>query len=319
MVKHIYSSIIPKLGEWLANGIVNDISKSRNPRLKKLIMSVILKFIDPSVSVIIGNKKLKMRLSHKAPYFYSTSPNYDRALPRVCKSIQKVDQYLIIVDIGANIGDTAYLISEKVSGASILCIEGDKNFLPFLYENTSEINNNVITIEPKYCVDEPDNNSFNIVNKNGTAHLSISDHNKVENIDTLDNMLKNNNTFQKANILKIDTDGFEMLVLNGARELLKQTHPVIFFEFTPSAYVVNKQNPLDLINFLFSLGYNKALFYDNFGNPLEIYSFADTSGISNLIGKIDRNKVYYYDVLCIHATDDKKYLNILKSELHYSK
>jgi hypothetical protein len=176
------------------------------------------------------------------------------------------------------------------------------------------IKNNTIVIEEKYCVDVLENNKFNIETNNGTAHLSISDNNKIENIDTLDNIVKRN-IFNDSDLLKIDTDGFEINVLNGARELLKEKHPIIFFEFTPAAYISNNQNPMDLIKILNSLGYNKALFYDNFGVPVGIYDFEDIEAIEKNIEKIDNKKICYYDILCIHNIDEGKYMKIIENEM----
>ena len=299
----------------LANGIVKDIIKLKQPRVKQKIRNRILHLIDPVIKVFVGNKKLKMLLSQQTPYYYASFLEYDRALPRICELIYNVDNNLFIIDIGANIGDTATLISDKISGASILCIEGDQKFLPFLYYNTKKINNNVIYIEPKYCVDTLENNKLNVENKNGTANLYTSENNVIENIDSLDNIINKNIQFRKANLLKIDTDGFEITLLKGAKKLLEQKHPLIFFEFFPEGYISNNQNPIDLIVLLNSYGYNKALFYDNFGNIKGIYNFTDIEEIKKNINEIDNNKIYYYDVLCVHRTDEEKYMYILKNEM----
>jgi len=307
-------NVFSKFYGLLANRIVNDLSKGKTPHIKQKIYSFISPFMDPVVKVYVGNNKLKMLFSQKTPYYYATFSTYDRALPRICEKIQKKDQNLIIIDIGANIGDTASLISEKVDGASILCIEGDKKFLPFLYDNVLSIKNNTVIIEPKYCVDTLVNNKFNVENKNGTAHLLISGSNTIENINTLDNILNEHLLFKNTNILKIDTDGFEIIVLNGSKELLRNKHPIIFFEFTPEAYISNNQNPMDLIKLLNSFGYEKALFYDNFGRAKGIFSFNDNNIIQMKINEIDNNKINYYDILCIHKTDEEKYMEILVQE-----
>jgi len=299
----------------LSNMIVKDRCRGKCPRIKQKIYNFISRFIDPAVKVYVGNNKLKMLFSQKTPYYYANFSTYDRALPRICEMVQKIDQKLIIIDIGANIGDTASLLSEKVDEASILCIEGDKKFLPFLYENSLSIKNNTLFIEPKYCVDILDNNKFNIENKNGTAHLSISENNIIENIDTLDGIVNRHLIFKDTNILKIDTDGFEITVLNGAKELLREKHPMIFFEFTPEAYISNNQNPMDLIKLLNSFGYEKALFYDNFGIARGICNFSDNNMIERKIDNIDKNKIYYYDILCVHKTDEEKYMSILEYEM----
>jgi len=305
------------LGEWAYNSVVKRPNQTILQRIKWKIINKILKYNDPVVNVYIGQRKMKMLLSQKTPLYYAIFPYYDKALPRICKLLQKIDEKLIIIDVGANIGDTASLIAEKVSNASILCIEGNDVFLPFLYHNIKFIQNSSILVEPKYCVDVLTSNKFSIETNMGTANLSASGDAEIENIDTLDNMLNNNSIFKHANLLKIDTDGFEIMVLLGAKELLKQTHPMIFFEFTPAAYVARNQDPFYLIHLLESNGYNKALFYDNFGVPVGIYDLCNKDTLNKLIDNIDNQKVFYYDILGIHQSDEDKYLTVLNNEVNF--
>jgi len=304
------------LWSLLYNSIVKDLQKSKKPRFKFKLLNKIFRFKDPVVKVYVGDTKLEMFLSQKTPQFYASFETYDRALPRICEAVQKIDGCLAVIDIGANIGDTASLIAEKVCGASILCIEGNDKYLPFLYRNTKTIKNNNIIVEPFFCVDIIDNNQFNVESRNGTAHLSLSNTGTLENVDTLDNIIGRNKDFKETNLLKIDTDGFEMMVINGGKNLLKEKHPMVFFEFTPEVYIANGQNPMDLIEILKSFGYNQALFYDNFGVPVEICEFNDDLRIKKMIDKIDKNKIYYYDILCIHTKDESKYFSVLEKELN---
>jgi FkbM family methyltransferase len=293
---------------------VKDLKKSKSAKFKWRLINEIGKFIDPEVAVYIGQNKLKMLLSQKTPFFYAKYGTYDRALPRICEMLAEIDKKLILIDVGANIGDTASLVSEKVNNGSIFCIEGDKKYLNFLKQNISMIKNNNIFIEQNFCIDNLENNQLIIEAKNGTAHLSFSGESKLKNIDTLDNMIDRNKIFMDANLLKIDTDGFEITVLKGSKKILRNVHPAIFFEFTPEAYIENKQDPIDLINLLYLFGYNKSLFYDNFGNPIGIYDLENKREIIKLIEKIDNNRIFYYDILCIHRDDENKYYSILNKE-----
>lgn len=159
------------------------------------------------------------------------------------------------------------------------------------------------------------NNNLIIENNNGTAHLVFSDNNILENIKTLDGIIDQYPKFRDVNILKIDTDGFEIAVLDGGRDLLREKHPVIFFEFTPEAYINSNKKPMDLIRLLNKHGYNNALFYDNFGVAKGIYDFNDEVLIQKEIEKIDNKEIYYYDILCVHKADEEKYMNIFKYEM----
>jgi FkbM family methyltransferase len=258
-----------------------------------------------------------MRLSHKNLFYYAYYPWYDRALPRICKQLQNIDKVLSVIDVGANIGDTAALISENINNASILCIEGNEKILPFLKHNTSNIKNNTVVIEPQFCVNKAINNQFMVEMQNGTAQLVKNTESKIQ-ADTLDNMLMKYPCFQSVNMLKIDTDGFEIMVLEGAKKLLEQ-HPMVYFEFTPDAYCKNEQDPMELIELLISFNYTKALFYTNFGVPVTMIDLINKMALSELIDQIDNVHIYYYDILTVSDDTYGRYAPVFEAELAYRK
>jgi FkbM family methyltransferase len=265
----------------------------------------------------IGNKILQMPDIHKLPDYYSTFPLYDRALPRVCKQIEQVDGYLSVVDIGANIGDTVSLITDEVQGA-FLCVDGDEEYLPFLKENTARIKGSQITIEESYCSAGEKGKNFKVERFDGTAKLTISEQASVKNsprFKTLDEIISRNSLFETANVLKIDTDGFEISVLEGAERYLQNAKPVIYFEFVPQLYKNNGHDPLYIFNLLRQKGYREALFYDNFGVPIGFVKLNDKKRIEELISFIDDNKIFYYDILTWHHSKRRKYKKRFASEL----
>jgi len=60
----------------------------------------------------------------------------------------------------------------------------------------------------------------------------------------------------KIDVLKIDTEGSELLVLEGAKKILEEVKPVIYFEMEPSNLKVYPYSSLDIINFMQREGYN---------------------------------------------------------------
>jgi FkbM family methyltransferase len=222
-----------------------------------------------------------------------------------------------VIDVGANIGDTAALLSENVDNAHILCIEGNEKILPFLKHNTSHIKNNTIIIEPQFCVNTAINNQFAVEMQNGTAQLVESAESRVL-ADTLDNMLMKYPGFQKANMLKIDTDGFEIMVLEGAKLLLEQ-HPMVYFEFTPEEYRKHDQDYVQLIQLLISFNYTNALFYTNFGIPVAMIDLTNKEALSELVAQIDSVHLFYYDILTVSDDTYARYAPIFEAELAYRK
>jgi len=273
---------------------------------------------DPIILKKIGNKKIYIHKSHRLPEYRKLFPFYDRALPGICQSVKEIDGHLTLIDVGANVGDSVALITDKVFG-KFLCIEGDKKYLPVLEKNITKFKGSTCEIEPNYCGDGSIQD-LSVINVGGTAKLVTADssENTVSNVKTLDQIISSHPNFKSTNILKIDTDGFEINVIKGATKFLQSTKPVIYFEFTPEFYQNLKQDPMELIVFLFKAGYESALFYDNFGRPIKIVNLSDISSIKYLISQIDKQNIWYYDILVFHNLKPKYSQIFTKALLGFS-
>lgn len=73
-------------------------------------------------------------------------------------------------------------------------------------------------------------------------------------IVTLDD-LTNEHELNRVDLIKTDTDGFELTVLQGAKEILENYKPAIIFELYPSALGRAGFHYEDLIAFLEAYGY----------------------------------------------------------------
>lgn len=275
---------------------------------------------DPLIKVKIGEKKIFMNVSHSLPVYYYKFLNYDRALPRICKKLKETDLNLSVIDVGANIGDTISLITDIVSG-NFLCIEGDEQYIPVLKKNIKLMNeSNIINIEEVYC-GENNLDNLEVDRTNGTAKIiknkEINDKSDLitNKIRTLDDILENNLNFKNSNLLKIDTDGFEIDVLKSGAKFIKNKKPLLYFEFTPQFYEDNGQDYKTIFDILIFNGYDKALFYNNFGVAIGIFDINDIDCMDDLVKNINKKDIYYYDILTCHH-DNINHFNILKSELN---
>ena len=268
---------------------------------------------DPIIIKKVGKNKVYIHKSHKLPKYRKLFPFYDQALPRICQTIKEIDNNLTLIDVGANIGDSIALITDKVSG-NFLCIEGDQKYLPVLKKNVTKFKSSNIEIEPSYCGDGI-KNTLSIINENGTARLIETKDSEIKNIKTLDQMINEHPKFRSANILKIDTDGFEINVLKGARKFIQSSHPIIYTEFTPDLYDKLSQKYSELIEILIKYGYTQSLFYDNFGRPIKKVNLNDKKSIISLVSKINKKNIYYYDILAIPNELKSKYQKIFEQEL----
>lgn len=278
------------------------------------IRNMVLHYCDPIVDIELDGIKLCLPLSHNFPLYYSLYPKYDRMLPKICASLKYSENSMQLIDIGANIGDTISLVDKKTMGQA-LCIEGDERYIPFLYENASRLKNLKTIIVPSFCTDKEIDNAKYKIASTGKGTSSLVEEVGVKtslSFMTLDRIISENSSFENANILKIDTDGFEVKTLIGGRQYILSAKPMIYFEFVPrkisyqqiqqdiSPYDLEDSDEEAVFPLIKSMGYDTALFFDNFGNYRGQIDTGNILLIKDMIGKIDMKTICYYDVLVCH-------------------
>lgn len=248
---------------------------------------------NPEVRVRIGQRRLTMKFSHPLPFMLSRFPHYDTLVPRLARALRERDGEVRLIDVGANIGDTASLVLDAVA-ARILAIEPDPDYFHYLRKNTQDLAG--VTCVRAALGDADDVSDVALTKVAGTAHMTRGGG------ETLDTLLVAHPEFAAAQLLKIDTDGFDFKVMRGARRFLVATRAAVFFELAPEYYEkVGRENPLEVFAFLRELGYASFVFYDNEG-WLVFSGTADDVRIFEQLIQYARAKGHYYDVLALHAT-----------------
>lgn len=97
------------------------------------IRSVVLRFYNPIITIKHNGFCLKMPFSHTIFAYQKQYPNYDMALGKIARFIKQKCGFLNMVDIGANIGDTA--VFANVVGANYLLIEGSEKYANLIEAN----------------------------------------------------------------------------------------------------------------------------------------------------------------------------------------
>lgn len=139
---------------------------------------------------------------------------------------QHVRPGMTLVDVGANIGFYALMLSSYLKGeGSIICLEPDPTNLIELRANVAGNHlepsitilpvaagsaDGVISFEPGLNAHAAENGSMQV---------------EVRRLDSLN--------LPQVNFMKIDVEGFEGSVLDGAQALIERCHPTLFLELHP--------------------------------------------------------------------------------------
>jgi FkbM family methyltransferase len=284
-------------------------------RLCALALRLVTRFADPVIRTRIGRRLLHAPASHREPWFRARHPYYDTALPRLAAFIHRKQGYLTFVDVGANIGDTLCLVTDGTP-AWCLAIEGDEASFRLLLLNTAPLEN--VVCERVVVSDAEGTLEGDFVRARGTAHIARHDARTGRPLvtTTVDRLVEKHPAFARTNLLKVDTDGYDYKVIRGAGELLRAARPAIYFELSPwHLRTVGGEEPLSVFGLLESLGYRRALLYDNQGYPLAGVDTADQALLAQLLNYASLKRHFYFDVLALHATYAADFDEFVRAEL----
>lgn len=150
---------------------------------------------------------------------------------------QELRKYFILdkgsfLDIGANVGKYTVIVGKELEkSGKVFSFEPEPSNLAALKRNVELNGLNNIVILPLACSDEQGSLSFYLDKTNTGGHSLVKKtKNKIiVNAERLDIIIKEKK-IKDVRLIKIDVEGAEMRVLQGAKELLKKQHPKIIFE-----------------------------------------------------------------------------------------
>ena len=265
--------------------------------------------------VKVGNYSLLANGIHPVEDNLYHNKYYSRNLPRIAKYMKSKYPVFGIIDIGANIGDTVALIRSEGVDQHVYSVEGEPTYLGMLKQNLSLFKD--VTLFETFLGDTTDKLVGSTEVTDGTARFNKDAAAQIE-VKKLDDLAKENN-LQNIKLLKIDTDGYDFKILRGSFEFVKEQTPVIFFEYDAVYLELQGESGTDVFDSLYSLGYETALFYDNYGKLLLSVNTNNTATITQLYNYMRKKSgaFPYYDVCVFHKSDDALANEILEKETAY--
>lgn len=116
---------------------------------------------------------------------------------------------------------------------------------------------------------------------------------------SIDDMATEFGFLANCNLIKVDTDGHDFEVLDGAVKLIKKNQPAILFEcdiFGRTNYV---QRVSETLHMLQEAGYAQILIYDNFGFLMGRSSLSDLDHFKQLLFYQLTSAFNYFDILVL--------------------
>jgi FkbM family methyltransferase len=254
----------------------------------------------------VGKYELLANEAHQIGELLKRHHEYSRNLPRIAAILSEKWADFGIIDIGANIGDTVALLRSEGVENTIYCIEPVNYYFDLLSENTRSFSHVKCF---NLWLDDIENEKIgplSIEVKNGTARHIENGKATEFNKTTLDEFV-DNQALTNIKLLKIDTDGFDFKIIRSGFNFIKKQKPVLFFEYDVVHLAENNDDAWQTLAILRDeMGYDQALYFDNFGRFLCAISLKnDERQAKQLLRYIQNYKgaFPYFDVCLLQGND----------------
>lgn len=288
-------------------------------KIKRRFFKVNVSSSDEYTKYFFENLSIRLKNNHALSTYQKKFPLYDRFLPVLCSNLDG-----LIIDVGANIGDTSIAIFAQNKHSFIVGIEPDDLFFTECKYNISanKLDHRFLGIQ-KFLTTNKGSFSLEKSSTESTGAISENLNNKSEiNTISFNEVMKLIPLKKKVkfDILKIDTDGFDWDVINSFLDYSKTSDfkpRFIFFEMQTYMNNIGFQDKnrdktsekykLAIEN-LAVAGYDYFSLFDNFGTPLKVTkSIEDIFEINEYIKRsqvLNSNAtIYYLDVLAFNNED----------------
>jgi FkbM family methyltransferase len=227
----------------------------KHPKTVSFALST-YKLLRPKGVKIVNTHGLKLCVDWRADpsllFFGQYSETFETKL-----FLSKLKPDSTVVDAGANFGWYSLLAAKQ--GATVYAFEPEETSRSQLEQSISLNKFTNIQVYPYAASNQEGTTQFYLSNGWSGSSLTTDnpDANKTVTVKTvtLDKQLSDGH----VDVLKMDVEGAEALVLEGAEKLLKKDMPDIFMEFYPKMLADMKSDPWFMLNKLEEKGYTTSI------------------------------------------------------------
>ena len=265
-----------------------------------------------AVNTVIHGQKTTVNYGYNYPVFSREFPTYNSPLVELAyQAFRSKGSPIVVADIGAAVGDTILLIDSNCPGmmSYFYCIDGDERFFSYLEANLAGRNGKLL----KRFLSSSETTAKALVRIHPGTASSQGDYDvKATSLD----ILVRQGEVGRFDLLKTDVDGYDGVVLQGARECLRAFRPVVLFEWHPELCAATGNSVVDHFTTLDECGYDRFLWFDNYGHfshfstPSDVWA---TSALASICISRKYAHAVYFDIVALHRSssipDDMAELN----------
>lgn len=257
----------------------------------------------------VGQHVIALPPGHQLDAYQEAFAHYDKQLPLMVALLAKQHPDIVVIDIGANIGDGLAAI-RGWSHIKVVCVEGVQFYFDLLCANAKRVGGDNVLLNCFVGAQRGAVGAHEIEVGKGTGRLRrLGDSSQnvpsgaPNNVILLEDVGARADIEDKPWFLKIDTDGGDFAIIRGNIDTIAKTTRAIFFEYDPA---LAGESGVEAVNELVSVGFDQFLLFDNFGNALGLVTaqYADRFRELELYLQSCRSGgggAYYLDVLALRG------------------
>lgn len=176
----------------------------------------------PTCQVKVGDFVIEVPTSHPSVTARQAQPLRDRAIGIIAAAVEQRHGPATIIDVGANVGDTAAIIASSARRSELVLVEPSDYFAALLQRNIEQLPNRCRVV--RCLVGVADQGELR--HWGGTAVFEPRSTGAVGyDVKRLDELGAGD-----VRLVKIDTDGYDFAIIESHGAWLGETGPALFYE-----------------------------------------------------------------------------------------
>jgi FkbM family methyltransferase len=292
---------------WLYNLLVRTTWVTRRPRLLAPLWYRLWEksgALRSPVRTVIHGRQVVVNCGYTYPVFARRFPSLNAPLLDLTyQTFLTLGRPLVVVDVGAAVGDTLLLLHAncpEALGASY-GIEGDPEFIQYLRTNLASLPHTRAVFA--MLAGEPGPQRELVRTHAGTARAQGP---ATRTATTLDAVLLEQGIDQ-VDLLKLDADGMDGRILRGSVGALARCKPAVIFEWHPLACRDTATDWSEHFDVLQSAGYDRFVWFTKYGEFSHFSVGHQPESVTLLAGLCLRERIAtdrHYDVIALHRTSE---------------
>ncbi len=223
---------------------------------------------------------------HDLPFYQRRDSTYDAYAEHVVAGLAARAERLLVIDIGANVGDTAVTCLGAGPNIDVIAVEGLPAFVSYLRRNTAAYGDRCRVVDAFLgpIAGLTDRGFVTTGSSTGRFASTSEEGTPVEAFVSPQELLATADQYDQV-IWKSDIDGLDIHVLVEHWAVIDKGADTLWFEFDPASTLGDRADTGRLIELLAASGRRVAA-YDNLGRQMVTLEPGDSvgSGLTSLVG-----------------------------------